>query len=75
MSALRRYLQSRLTHLSPKQIDRLIGIGLAADPIPYARYQTFETSDVRAMWADWSAVGRDMRVALSKAHNERSGTA
>ena len=43
------------------------GAGLAFDPEPCHRWDTFEKSDFRALLSDWLAIGEDLRCSLERA--------
>jgi hypothetical protein len=46
------------------------GAGLAFDPEPCHRWETFEKSDYRALLSDWLAIGADLRCSLERAADE-----
>ena len=46
------------------------GAGLAFDPEPYHRWDTFEKSDFRAFLSDWLAIVDDLRCSLERASDE-----
>jgi hypothetical protein len=72
VSELRQLVEEIWRELLKSELAReyVHGAGLAFDPEPYHRWETFEKSDFRALLSDWLVIGEDLRCSLERAADE-----